>query len=150
MSMTRCKKSLSFIVCIVLIAAMALFTSGCSGNQSPADRSAPEAAQSFPDGATLGEGATEFTFTVTDLEGAESSFQILTDESTVGAALLDAGIIAGDEGDYGLYVKTVNGLTLDYDTDGKYWAFYENDEYAMTGVDMTDIAPDTVYSFQAE
>ena len=44
------------------------------------------------------------------------------------------GLIAGEDSDYGLYVKTVNGVTVDYDTDGKYWAFYVDGEYAATDV----------------
>ena len=49
-----------------------------------------------------------------------------------------------------IYVKTVNGVTLDYDKDGKYWAFYVNGEYAQTGVDSTDITAGAEYSFKAE
>ena len=60
------------------------------------------------------------------------------------------GVIAGDMGDYGLYVKTVDGETLDYDTDAMYWAFYENGAYASKGVDQTDIIADVKYEFRAE
>ena len=35
--------------------------------------------------------------------------------------LLSLDLIAGDEGEYGLYVKTVNGITADYETDGMYF-----------------------------
>ena len=98
----------------------------------------------------LGEGATSFTFTVRDSEGNETVYQINTDQKTVGAALLDLGLIAGEESEYGLYVKTVNGLTVDYDTDGKYWAFYVNGEYAASGVDSTDITAGDTYSFVVE
>ena len=51
---------------------------------------------------------------------------------------------------YGLYVKTVNGITLDYDTDGMYWAFYINGEYVQTGVDATGVEDGAVYAFRAE
>ena len=64
--------------------------------------------------------------------------------------MLDVGLIAGEEGPYGLYVKTVNGITVDFDKDGKYWAFYVDNEYAMTGVDATDIKDDTSYAFKVE
>ena len=47
-------------------------------------------------------------------------------------------IISGEESDYGLYIKEVIGITADYDTDGTYWAFYIDGQYAATGVDMTD------------
>ena len=49
-----------------------------------------------------------------------------------------------------MYVKTVNGVTVDYDTDGKYWAFYIDDEYAMTGVDSTPITDGSSYTFKVE
>ena len=58
--------------------------------------------------------------------------------------------VAGDDTEYGLYVKTVNGVTVDYDTDGKYWAFYVDGEYAATGVDSTDITAGATYTFKAE
>ena len=68
----------------------------------------------------------------------------------MGEALLDAGLIAGEESGYGLYVKTVNGTTLDFDKDGAYWAFYINDEYAQAGVDSTSITAGETYAFKAE
>ena len=67
------------------------------------------------------------------------TFTIKTDKDTVGAALLEHGLISGEEGSYGMYVKTVNGIFADYDTDKSYWAFYIDGEYAMSGVDMTEI-----------
>ena len=92
----------------------------------------------------------EFTFVVVDKDGKETNFTISTDKKIVGEALQDEGLIAGEMGDYGLYVKTVNGQTLDYDTDGMYWSFYVNGEYGMTGVDQTEIVPGTTYMFKAE
>ena len=84
---------------------------------------------------------------VVEVEAAEQTvtFTIHTDAETVGAALLEHDLIAGDEGQYGLYVKVVNGMTADYDVDQSYWAFYINGEMAMTGVDMTTICDGDVY-----
>jgi len=59
--------------------------------------------------------------------------------------LIEHGLIDGDEGPYGLYVKVVNGMTADYDVDKSYWSFYINGEYAMTGVDATEITEGTTY-----
>ncbi len=149
MQMTRFKKSLSLAVCIVLIAAMALFATGCNGNKDTTGSSIPDTTVSAQS-KVLGEGATKFTFTVTDAKGKETTYQIATDEKTVGDALIKLGLITGDEGEYGLYVKTVNGITVDYDKDGKYWAFYVNGEYAAKGVDATDIEAGATYSFKVE
>ena len=58
---------------------------------------------------------------------------------------MEHGLIAGEEGDYGLYVKVVNGITADYDVDQSYWAFYIDGDYAMSGVDTTAITEGVTY-----
>ena len=153
MKMTRSKKALSFILCIVLIAAIALFTTACNDNKTNDTPTTTESVVSTTESSkatVLGKGETKFNFTVTDLEGNETAFEINTDKKTVGEALLELELISGEDGQYGLYVKTVNGITLDYDKDGAYWAFYANGEYATSGVDTTDIVAGTTYSFKAE
>ncbi len=148
MKKTKLTKILSFIVCIVLIAAMALFTTGCNGN-TPTSPALSQSENDLP-ATVVGEGQTTFMFTVIDLDGKETAFEIHTDKTTVGEALLALGLIAGEDSTYGLYVKTVNGITLDYDTDKAYWAFYENGAYAMSGVDTTAITAGNTYAFKAE
>lgn len=142
-------KQLSLILCMVLVLSMAMVTSGCNGGQKAAADTTKEQ-QGAVDGSVLGEGKTQFTFTVVDKEGTETAFEIHTDKETVGEALLELGLIAGDESEYGLYVKTVNGITADYDQDGVYWAFYVNGEYAQSGVDSTKITEGDSYSFKVE
>ena len=73
------------------------------------------------------------------------TFTIHTDKETVGAALLEHDLIAGEESAYGLYVKKVNGITADFDVDQSYWAFYINGEMAMTGVDGAQITDGETY-----
>lgn len=172
MKMTKIKKHLSLCLCIVLIAATALFTNGCSDKQTtsssevtteaatttqdtePATQDTEAATSdteaSTSDSTVLGEGETAFQFTVTDKDGNEEQFEIHTDKTTVGEALLDLGLIVGDDGEYGLYVKEVNGITADYDVDGTYWAFYVDGEYASSGVDTTNITAGATYSFKVE
>jgi len=94
-----------------------------------------------------GEGKTAFYFNVTDLEGKVTKFLIKTDKTVVGDALLELKLITGENGAYGLYVKSVNGITADYDKDKAYWAFYIGDQYASTGVDATKITENATYGF---
>ena len=52
-------------------------------------------------------------------------------------------------------VADINGdkkpdVNIDYDKDGKYWAFYVNGAYATKGVDSTDIEAGATYSFKVE
>ncbi|MBO4413827.1 MAG: DUF4430 domain-containing protein [Clostridia bacterium] len=79
------------------------------------------------------------TVKVTDNEGKETSFTIKTDAEFLRGALEQEKLIEGEESQYGLYVKVVNGVTADYNTDGAYWGFYKGGEYLMTGVDETPI-----------
>ncbi len=95
----------------------------------------------------FGEGAKTVKVEV-KVEEQTVTFTIKTDKKTVGEALVENDLIAGDEGAYGLYVKKVNGITADYDIDQSYWAFYINGEMAMTGVDMTDIDENATYRLE--
>ncbi len=149
MKNSKLKKSLSFILSVVLIAAIALFTVGCNDDKNN-DLGDQGTTTIIENGAVYGEGEKSFTFTVVYGDGTEVSCEIKTDKTIVGEALLDLGLLAGDEDLYGLYVKTVSGEFHEYETDGKYWAFYIDGEYAMSGVDMTDIVEGSVYTFKAE
>ena len=151
MKMTHIKPVLSFILCMVLIAAIALFTTGCNENtESPETTTNTAAETTAPEIRVMGEGEHKFSFTVSDIDGNITEFEIRTDKAIVGEALLDLGLIKGEEGPYGLYVKEVNGISADFDKDGTYWAFYIDGEYAMSGVDLTEIEEGKVYSFKVE
>lgn len=169
--MKKMRNRLNLLLCTMLIASMMLVTNGC-GSQTKSDDTADAGAQVSTEAAVtedagaqtetaevadaqadvtvLGEGEKTFAFTVVDADGNETAFEIHTDGETVGEALLSLGLIAGDDGDYGLYVKEVNGITADYDVDGTYWAFYVNGEYASTGVDQTAVSDGDSYSFKVE
>ena len=77
------------------------------------------------DGKTYGEGATSFTFVVTDKDKNTVTVTVNTDEQTVGAALVALNLVSGSTSEYGLMVDTVNGITLDYNKDGMYWSFHD-------------------------
>lgn len=148
---SRNKKLISLFLCMMLVVAMAFCTTGCNETKSNEVQESTEVVQSSQSESTvLGEGQTEFTFGVVDKDGNETWFEIHTDKETVGEALLEHNLIAGEEGAYGLYVKTVNGITADYDADQTYWAFYVNDEHAPTGVTLTKIVAGESYSFKVE
>lgn len=92
----------------------------------------------------LGEGAKIVRVEV-KAENKTVTFTVKTNKNTVGEALIEHDLLAGDDSQYGLYIKVVNGITADYDVDQSYWAFYINGEYAMTGVDTTEINEGDVY-----
>ena len=161
MNKTHNIRVLSFLLCAVLIAAMALGMMGCNeqpktngGDTTPTttaatnDGDTTSTTTATTNGNELGQGAVTFTFTVTGKDGNSTAFIIHTDKAMVGEALMEHGLVQGEEGAYGLYVKTVNGITADYDVDQSYWAFYINGEYAMSGVDTTEINESDVYKIE--
>lgn len=139
------RENVKKMIGLLLIAVMIMGFAACG---------APEEAEieliTVTDGETIGEGSTEFPLTITDADGASIAVTVKTDEATVGEALVKLGLIAGEESEYGLYMKTVNGVTLDYEQDGLYWAFYIDGTYAVTGVDLTEIAAGSSYELKAE
>ena len=131
------KKTIRILLTILCVA---LLFAGCNKGPVYVDGTAK-----YTEDTTLGEGSKTITVSVKDHEGEAIVFTIRTDAKTVGDALLENELIAGDEGAYGLYVKVVNGLRADYDKDRAYWGFNVNGETSLTGVDMTDITDGGVY-----
>ena len=143
----KCRKWVTlWVLCAMLIAAIACATVGYCENAQTAEVQAVTGIQPT----VLGEGQTVFTFTVVDNEGNETHFEIHTDKEIVGDALLELKLIDGEVGQFGLYVKVVNGVTADYDVDKTYWAFYINGEYGFTGVDATKVEAGAAYMFKVE
>ena len=135
---------------IALVLALVLALSLCACGAPAAGGGDDGGTTMVTDGATLGEGAKSFTLEITYLEGETITATVNTDAESVGEALMDLGVLEGEDGPYGIYIKSINGVTADYETDGTYWAFYINGEYAMTGAEVTPIEADTVYSFVVE
>lgn len=134
-------KLFASVLCMVLIVAMALSMTACTTNNSDDANAGQEQTQTVEQ---------SFTFEVVDKDGNTETFPITTDKTTVGEALLEEGLIAGEEGQYGLYVTEVNGIVADYNVDRTYWAFYVDGEYASSGVDTTDVVDGSTYSFKVE
>lgn len=158
MTKTKFARVLSALLCLLMIACVAVFAISCDNSEKeeskaepPADGSKPaEESKPAEDGKkVVGEGKTVFNFKVVAKDKSVTLFEVHTDKKTVGEALLELKLIAGDDSEYGLYVKTVNGETLDFEKDKLYWAFYVNGKYADKGVDKTEITEGTTYSFEA-
>lgn len=159
------KKLIKSALSVILVLMLVLSFAACDKTENPQTSATPtQEAQVTPtqkaqedtglwstavytEDTTLGEGAKTF---VTEIAVEDKTVKITvnTDKDTVGVALLELNLIAGDESDYGLYVKKVNGITADYDIDKSYWAFYIDGEYAMTGVDSTQIEEGKVYKLE--
>ena len=92
----------------------------------------------------FGEGSKTVTVKVV-AEEQTLTFTLHTDKETLGEALLEHELIAGDQGPYGLYIKSVNGVIADYDTDQTHWSLTKGGEMMMVGVDGAVIADGEQY-----
>ena len=70
-----------------------------------------------------------------------------TDKNTLGDALTEHELISGEQGAYGLYVKTVNGIYADYNKTKSYWSVNKDGEYMTVGVDLAEIQDGEGYEF---
>ncbi len=88
-----------------------------------------------------------FTVTVVDARGKQTTTQVTTTKSTVGDALVEKGILTGDNK---IAITTVNGQTLDYATDGMYWAFHIGKDESRTNIYETPVQAGATYYLLAK
>ena len=79
------------------------------------------------------------------VDGRDTVTKSITTEAEYLREALDGeNLLIGEEGPYGLFVKTVNGITVD---EGKqqWWCFTKGGADLFTGVDTTPIADGDVF-----
>ena len=74
----------------------------------------------------------------------QEKFTLQTAEEFLGAALLENGLIEGENGPYGLFITTVNGITAD-EAQNQWWCITRGGEQLSTGADSTPIADGEQY-----
>ena len=89
----------------------------------------------IPEKQEIGKGAKTFTMKVTDAEQKEYELVIHTDQKTVGEALSEYELADISDG----FLTAILGMEASWEKDKAYWAFYINGDFAMTGVNDTDI-----------
>ena len=124
--------SISILLALTLMLLSTFSLASCSGNDENGEES--------------GKPIT-ITLEVIGPDGSSKEHSISTDTSkNLRQALENAGLISGEEGAYGLYVKVVDGVTADYDVDGSYWSLTKNG-VLCSGVDSTEIADGDHFEF---
>ena len=83
------------------------------------------------------EGDKTVTVKVVHADQSEKEFTYETDDEYLGELLTEEGLVEGETSEYGMYITKVDGEQAVFETDGAYWALYENGEYASTGADQT-------------
>ena len=94
------------------------------------------------------EGAKAYTVTVIHSEGEQNVFQLNTAEEYLGEALLAEGLIAGEEGPYGLTVITVDGEDAVWDEDNAYWCIWIGEEMATVGISEIPVYDGSAFTLE--
>lgn len=85
-------------------------------------------------------GGKDVTIEVVHKDGSSKSFTVYdSQEEYLGEVLYFLELVEGEQGPYGLYIKTVDGETADYEVDQSYWALFEGEDYATQSADQTVI-----------
>ncbi len=141
-------KILSGMIALLMCLTLVLSLCACTGDTQPTE--APTEVETvgidplwenatYLEDTTLGEGATAIDVVV---EAGEKSITVTinTDAKNLEDALTGVDFIQGEESEFGLYIKTVNGILADYDVDQSYWAINKDGEYMMEGANQREIA----------
>ena len=94
----------------------------------------------------VSEGGKTIFVEVVHSDGNANTFTVETGEAYLGQALLNEGLIRGEESAYGLYVTEADGEAAVYEDNGRYWAIYQNDAYANQGVSETPVGDGDSYA----
>jgi hypothetical protein len=143
-------KILSLVLIVVMCLSLTASLCGCEKEQpETATQSQADTVAStedplwdnamYKEDVTLDKGATSIDVEVKAGEKA-ITVTINTDATNLEDALLGAGLVEGEDGAYGLFIKKVNGIVADYDVDGAYWAMYKDGEYLTKGANETAIS----------
>ncbi|MBQ9949274.1 MAG: DUF4430 domain-containing protein [Clostridia bacterium] len=118
------KKLLSFMLAIVCILTL-ISCSTADSSKGDTHNSAEEK---------------QITVKVVDDKKQEEVFTITTKAEMLGDAVDEINLVQGEEGQYGMFMKTVNGVTVN-DANQEWWCLTKNGgEEVMTGIDSTPIA----------
>lgn len=133
------KTKLHILAILLIVALLTLTLFGC-GKPSPWEHATCTESTAF--------GSGEHTLTVTvTAEDKSVVLTVYTDADNVKDALLEHDLIDGEQQAIGYLMSTVIGMRADYELDGAYWAFCQNGEFMMTGIDSTPIEGDAAYEF---
>ena len=143
MKNTMRKIILGALLCCLLICSLASCTFSITSHRTTSVEGI-WANATYQENTTFGTGEKTIYVTV-QVEEHSVIFTIKTDKSTLGEAMMEHNLLEGESDMYGLYVKSVNGMIADYDTDQSWWGLYSHGEMLMTGVDTTEIADGDVF-----
>ena len=93
-------------------------------------------------------GSKAYTVTVVHKDGTVKDFSYRTDATYLAEALLEEGLVSGEDSQYGLTIITVDGEDAVWATDNAYWAIWIGEEMAMTGASETPVYDGSTFKLE--
>ena len=90
------------------------------------------------------QGDKSISLTVIHGDGSQKEFSISTEAENLRQALEGENLVQGEESEYGLFIKTVDGETAD-DSLQQWWCLTKDGEMLQTGADSTVISDGESY-----
>lgn len=84
-------------------------------------------------------GSKTITVEVVHKDGKSVSFEYTTEKEYLGEVLTKEQLVDGEDGEYGLFITTVDGETAD-DSNQEWWCITKGGEQLNTSADKTPIA----------
>ena len=84
-------------------------------------------------------GEKTICLTVVFSQDNQKEYKIHTDAENLGDALKEEKLVDGTQGEYGLYIETVDGVTADA-SNQEWWCITKGGETLNTSADLTPIA----------
>lgn len=92
----------------------------------------------------IGAGAHTALITVT-IDGKSIVITVKSDKDNLAEMLVETGLAEGDNSEYGLYIKRVNGVLADYSVDQSYWSLLQNGTPTAVGASSITISDGDAY-----
>ena len=92
------------------------------------------------------QGMKHVTVQVTHLDGTEKEFFLETEAEYLGQAMLESGLLEGEDGQYGLYILAVDGEFAD-ESKQQWWGYTKGGAYVEYGADCCVIQDGDHYEF---
>ncbi|MDE7399284.1 MAG: DUF4430 domain-containing protein [Oscillospiraceae bacterium] len=115
-----------------------------SSDESSTNASVWDSAK-YTEDTELGEGSLAVKIEVT-ADNKTVTLTVKTDETNLEKILTANSLVEGDESEFGLYIKSVNGIRADYDLDHAYWAIQKDGAPTPTGANGITVADGETYA----
>ncbi len=95
------------------------------------------------------EGSKTIEISITHKDGTVKELTLHTDARYLLDAIREKypDLIQGEQGQYGMYIKTIDGYTCD-SAKQEWWGYTKSGEYVETGVELTPIYDGDSYEFK--